>query len=93
MILEVCCGDLQSVRAAKEGGAQRVELCRALELDGLTPSEAMMEEAIGMGIPVQVVPMQIVMIIVITVALSFAITVYPSIRAAKQSPIESLRYE
>lgn len=54
MILEVCCGDIESVRAAKEGGAQRVELCQALELDGLTPSEAMMEEAIGMGIPVQV---------------------------------------
>jgi copper homeostasis protein len=52
--LEVCCGDLQSVRAAIEGGAHRVELCEALELDGLTPSEAMMESAIGMGIPVQV---------------------------------------
>ena len=54
MVLEVCCGDLQSVRAAKEGGAQRVELCRALDVDGLTPSQAMMEEAIGTGIPVQV---------------------------------------
>ena len=52
--LEVCCGDLQSVCAAIEGGAHRVELCEALELDGLTPSEAMMESAIGMGIPVQV---------------------------------------
>ena len=52
--LEVCCGDLQSVRAAIEGGAHRVELCEALELDGLTPSEAMMASAIGMGIPVQV---------------------------------------
>lgn len=52
--LEVCCGDLQSVRAAIEGGAHRVELCEALELDGLTPSEAMMGSAIGMGIPVQV---------------------------------------
>jgi len=52
--LEVCCADLQSVRAAKEGGAHRVELCQALELDGLTPSPAMMEEAVGMGIPVQV---------------------------------------
>lgn len=52
--LEVCCGDLQSIRAAIEGGAHRVELCEALELDGLTPSEAMMESAIGMGIPVQV---------------------------------------
>ena len=54
MILEVCCADLQSVRAAKEGGAHRIELCQALEVDGLTPSEAMMEAAIGMGIPVQV---------------------------------------
>ena len=54
MTLEVCCGDLQSVRAAKAGGAQRVELCRALELDGLTPSREMMKEAISLGIPVQV---------------------------------------
>ena len=53
-ILEVCCGDMESVRAAKEGGAQRVELCRALEVDGLTPSEEMMAEAIGIGLPVQV---------------------------------------
>ena len=54
MVLEVCCADLQSVRAAKEGGAHRVELCRELDLDGLTPSQEMMREAIGMGIPVQV---------------------------------------
>lgn len=54
MTLEVCCGDLQSVRAAKEGEAQRVELCQALEVDGLTPSKETMEEAISLGIPVQV---------------------------------------
>lgn len=52
--LEVCCGDLQSVRAAVEGDAHRIELCQALELDGLTPSREMMESALGMGIPVQV---------------------------------------
>ena len=52
--LEVCCADLQSVCAAIEGGAHRVELCQALDLDGLTPSPEMMESAIGMGIPVQV---------------------------------------
>ena len=52
--LEVCCGDMQSVLAAKEGGADRIELCRALEVDGLTPSAEMMAEAIGLGIPVQV---------------------------------------
>ena len=54
LTLEVCCGDMQSVRAAKEGGAHRIELCRALDVDGLTPSVAMMQEAIGLGIPVQV---------------------------------------
>ena len=37
-----------------EGGAHRVELCEALEVDGLTPSAEMMAEAIGLGIPVQV---------------------------------------
>ena len=52
--LEVCCADLQSVKAAIEGGAHRIELCRSLEVDGLTPSRAMMESAISLGIPVQV---------------------------------------
>jgi len=52
--LEVCCADLLSVKAAIEGGAHRIELCRALEVDGLTPSKEMMESAIGLGIPVQI---------------------------------------
>jgi len=52
--LEVCCADLQSVRAAKEGGAHRIELCQALGLDGLTPSAGMIESAVEIGIPVQV---------------------------------------
>ncbi|MBR5393453.1 MAG: copper homeostasis protein CutC [Bacteroidaceae bacterium] len=54
MKIEVCCADLQSVRAAVEGGAHRVELCQALGLDGLTPSAGMIESAVEMGIPVQV---------------------------------------
>ena len=52
--LEVCCTDMQSVRAAVEGGAHRVELCQALGLDGLTPSAGMIEQAVSMGIHVQV---------------------------------------
>lgn len=45
MTLEICCADLQSVRAAIEGGADRIELCRDLDLDGLTPNREMIREA------------------------------------------------
>ena len=51
--LEVCCADIESVWAAKEGGAHRIELCEALELDGLTPSEELIRQAIATGMPVQ----------------------------------------
>ena len=36
-LLEVCCGNLASVDAAVAGGAKRIELCKDLEVDGLTP--------------------------------------------------------
>lgn len=45
MILEVCCGDIQSALNAAQGGAQRIELCTALEADGLTPSAGLIAEA------------------------------------------------
>ncbi len=45
MILEVCCGNLESVHEAVKGGAPRVELCSRLELDGLTPLWEELREA------------------------------------------------
>lgn len=53
-ILEVCCADLASLQAAVAGGAQRVELCQALSLDGLTPSAGMIRLAVESGITVHV---------------------------------------
>jgi copper homeostasis protein len=44
MIIEVPCGNIESVVAAVNGGADRIELCSALALGGLTPSPGMLEE-------------------------------------------------
>lgn len=46
-LLEVCCADIKSVSAAVNGGAQRIELCSALSLDGLTPSAGLIAAALA----------------------------------------------
>lgn len=43
--LEICCTSVEQVQRAAEAGATRVELCAALELDGLTPSAGMIYAA------------------------------------------------
>lgn len=49
-ILEICCGDIAAVAAAKLGGATRIELCCGLAEGGLTPSKALIEMAVESGI-------------------------------------------
>jgi copper homeostasis protein len=48
-ILEICAADIVSVQAAKEGGADRVELCSGLSTGGLTPSMGVVEAALALG--------------------------------------------
>lgn len=52
VLLEVCVDSLDGLAAAVAGGADRIELCAALELGGLTPSLGMMQAAAGCRVPV-----------------------------------------
>jgi len=50
--LEVCVADPVSLAAAVDGGADRIELCSALELGGLTPLPGLMAQASKAPMPV-----------------------------------------
>ena len=52
VVLEICVDDAAGLQAAIDGGADRIELCAALSVGGLTPSSGFMELAGRAAIPV-----------------------------------------
>ena len=53
IFLEICCGSIDDALQAQDGGAQRIELCSALFLGGLTPSIGTVQYARQqLGIPI-----------------------------------------
>lgn len=56
LFIESCCASPESVRRAVSAGTKRIELCQDLETGGLTPSEALIREALALAgdIPVNV---------------------------------------
>lgn len=51
-MLEICVADATGLADAIAGGADRIELCAALELGGLTPSAGLIAQAATAAIPV-----------------------------------------
>jgi copper homeostasis protein len=55
IVFELCAESVDACLIAREGGAARIELCSALSEDGVTPSHALIREAVEKsGLPVHV---------------------------------------
>ena len=50
MLVEVCVSSMSSIKNAVTAGADRIELCSALELGGLTPSAGFIRQALDLNI-------------------------------------------
>lgn len=50
--LEVCIDDAEGLAACRAAGVDRIELCAALALGGLTPGPGLMRAAARSGLPV-----------------------------------------
>src|SRR5438128_1586055 len=49
VLLEICVDSLERLRAAQALGADRIELCARLDLDGLSPDDDLLENAIELA--------------------------------------------
>ena len=50
MIVEVCASSIASVKNAAQAGADRIELCSALGVGGITPSKGLIAEAVALDL-------------------------------------------